>query len=113
MKANKQPTIYGDGKQSRDFTYVADVVEADLLACTAEKAVGEVINIACGERYTLLKLVDVTNMILDKSTKPIFDKERVGEVKHSLANIEKSKKMLGFKVICGFAEGLGRIIGVL
>lgn len=110
MKEDKQPTIYGDGTQSRDFTYVSNNVEANLLACTAEKAVGEVINIACGEQHTLLQLVDKINKILDKSIEPIFEEERVGDVKHSLAEIKKAKKVLGFKVVCGFEEGLEKII---
>ena len=113
MKAGKQPTIYGDGTQSRDFTYVVNVVEANFLACTVENSVGEVFNIACGERFTLIQLVENINKILGKNIEPIFDKERVGDVKHSLARIEKAKKMLGFKVVCGFEEGLGKTIGVL
>ncbi len=110
MKEDKRPIIYDDGNQSRDFTYVDNVVEANLLACTADKAVGEVINIACGERYTLLQLVDTINKILGKSIEPVFEKARVGDVKHSLAGIEKAQRLLGFKVACGFEEGLKRLI---
>lgn len=68
----------------------------------AEKAVGEVINIACGERYTLLQLADTINKILGESIKPIFEKERVGDVKHSLASIEKAKKMLNYQPSVNF-----------
>lgn len=110
MREGQLPTINGDGMQSRDFTYVANVVEANLLACEADEAVGEVFNIACGKRYTILQLVGTLNKIFGKNIKPIFDKERVGEVKHSVADIEKAKKMLGFKAICGFEEGLENLI---
>jgi UDP-glucose 4-epimerase len=110
MKEGQAPTIYGDGTQSRDFTYVANVVEANLLACKVDEAAGEVFNIACGERYTVLQLVETINKILGKNIGPIFDEERIGDVKHSLADIEKAKKMLGFKVICEFEEGLENLI---
>ncbi len=110
MKEDKQPVIYGDGTQSRDFTYVDNVVEANLLACTAKNVAGEVFNIACGKRYTLLQLVEIINKILGKNIDPVFEKERVGDVKHSQAKIEKAKKMLGFKVVCGFEKGLRKLI---
>ena len=113
IKEDKQPVVYGDGTQSRDFTYVANVVEANLLACTVENAVGEVFNIACGERFTLLQLVNTINKILGKSTEPVFEKARVGDVKHSLANIEKAYSKLGFIVKLSFKEGLRKTIGVL
>jgi UDP-glucose 4-epimerase len=71
---------------------VANVVSANLLACKADEAAGEVFNIACGERYTILQLVETINKILGKNIKPVFDKERTGDVKHSLASIEKAKK---------------------
>jgi len=110
MKEDMQPIIYGDGTQSRDFTYVSNNVEANLLACTAKDVTGEVLNIACGKRYTLIQLVETINKILGTNIEPIFERERVGDVKHSLARIEKAKKMLGFKVVCGFEEGLGKLI---
>ncbi len=97
MKENKQPIIYGDGTQSRDFTYVANVAEANLLACNADNAVGEVFNIACGKRYTVLQLVETINKILGKNIEPVFEKERIGDVKHSLAGIEKAKRMLNYQ----------------
>lgn len=90
---------------------MANVVEANLLACKAENVGGEVFNIACGKRYTILQLVDTLNKILGKNIEPIFDKERVGDIKHSLAGIEKARKMLGFKVVCGFEKGLKELIG--
>ncbi len=90
MRQDKRPVIYGDGSQSRDFTYVENNVWANIQACTAEKAVGEVINIACIE--------------------PIFENERAGDVKHSLAGIEKAKELIGYEVRVDFKEGLQRTI---
>ena len=110
MKEGKRPVIYGDGTQSRDFTYVSNNVEANILACTAQGAAGEVFNIACGERYTLTDLVDSINSLLGKKIEPIFNETRPGDVKHSLAGIEKAKTILGFGVVKQFSEGLKMII---
>jgi UDP-glucose 4-epimerase len=110
IKENKRPIIYGDGKQSRDFTYVENVVEANLLACKAKNAVGEVFNIACGERYTLLQLVDTINKILGKNIEPVFDKERAGDVKYSLANINKAVNILTYTPKIDFFTGLKKLI---
>jgi len=107
---DKEPVIYGDGTQSRDFTYVENNVWANLLACTAEKAPGEVINIACGERYTLHELVQMINDILGKNIEPRFEADRAGDVKHSLASIDKAKEILGYEVKVDFREGLKRTI---
>ena len=107
---DKEPVIYGDGTQSRDFTYVENNVWANLLACTAEKAPGEVINIACGERYTLHELVQMINDILGKDIEPRFEADRAGDVKHSLASIDKAKEILGYEVKVDFREGLKRTI---
>ena len=106
----QEPVIYGDGSQSRDFTYVENNVEANLLACTAPNAAGEVFNIACGERYTLIELVEMINKILGKNIEPRFEKDRAGDVKHSLADIEKAKVVLGYKVVVGFEEGLEKTV---
>ena len=113
MSEDKEPVIYGDGTQSRDFTYVENVVYANLLASNAEKAAGEVINIACGESYTLLELVKMLNEILGKNIEPRFAPERTGDVKHSLAGIEKAKELLGYEVKVDFKEGLARTIEFL
>ena len=104
MKENKRPVIYGDGTQSRDFTYVSNNVEANILACTAPGAAGEVFNIACGERYTLTDLVDSINTLLGKDIEPIFNETRPGDVKHSLAGIEKAQNLLGFGVVKSSAK---------
>ncbi|MGC8866574.1 MAG: SDR family oxidoreductase [Bacteroidales bacterium] len=110
IKEGKRPVIYGDGTQSRDFTFVSNNVEANLLACTTPGVAGEVFNIACGERYTLLELVEAINEILGTHIEPIFQPDRPGDVKHSLAGIEKAQKMLGFQVKTKFKEGLRHLI---
>jgi len=105
-----EPVIYGDGYQSRDFTFVENNVWANIQACTAEKAAGEVINIACGERYTLLDLVQMINSILGKDIQPRFEPERPGDVKHSLAGIQKAEDLLGYDVRVDFKTGLEQTI---
>lgn len=106
----KQPVIYGDGSQTRDFTFVSNNVEANLLACTAKGAPGQVFNIACGERYPLIEIVNRINDILGAHVEPVFEKERPGDVKHSLADIEKAKNVLGFDVKTNLKEGLEKLI---
>lgn len=110
IMADKEPVIYGDGSQSRDFTFVENNVWANIQACTAQKAAGQVINIACGERYTLIDLVNMINEILGKKIEPKFEKDRAGDVKHSLAGIDKAKEVLGYEVRVDFREGLRRTI---
>ncbi len=108
-----QPTIFGDGSQSRDFTYVQNVVEANLLACTAPHAPGQVINIACQESTTLVELVKIINENLHKNIVPIYAKERSGDVKHSLASIKKAGELLHYKVEVPFRDGLYKTINFL
>lgn len=101
-----QPIIYGDGEQSRDFTYVANVVEANILAAKAEDTSGEVFNIACGQRTTINELVEKLNKILGLNIEPHYTKPRKGDVKHSLADIFEAKKKLGYTPKTNFEEGL-------
>ena len=110
MMRGERPTIFGDGLQSRDFTYVANNVNANLLACEAPGIAGEVFNIACGERYSLLGLVDSINRILGTSIEPILEAERPGDVKHSHAEISKARERMGFEPTVTFAEGLERLV---
>lgn len=110
IMADKEPVIYGDGSQSRDFTFVENNVWANIQACTAPKAAGEVINIACGERYTLIELVQMINEILGKNIEPKFETDRAGDVKHSLAGIKKAKELLSYEVRVDFREGLRRTV---
>lgn len=103
---DEQPTIYGDGEQSRDFTYIDNVVEANLLAARAERTAGEVINIACGEIVTVNKIIDMINGLVGRDIKPIYAPSRPGDVKHSLADISLAQKTIGFKPTVTFREGL-------
>jgi len=104
------PTIFGDGEQSRDFTFVDNVVEANLLACKARNAPGKIMNIACGERKTVLQLLNTIKGVLGINIEPIFDKPRKGDVRHSLADIKLAEDTIGYKPLVGFEEGLKRTI---
>ena len=103
---NESPIIYGDGEQSRDFTYIENIVTANLLACKVEGVGGQLFNIACGESFTLNQLFLDLQDIMGTSTKPIYEAPRVGDIKHSLADINKAKTLLGFEVLVDFKEGL-------
>lgn len=107
---DQPPPVYGDGTQSRDFTYVENNVTANLLACTAPKAAGEMMNIACGENTNLLELIRMINEILGKDIEPAFQAPRSGDVKHSLADIAKAREILGYETVVPFREGLERTI---
>jgi len=111
--SGNRPTIYGDGLQTRDFTYVKNVVLANLAACANDRADGQAVNIACGERISLLDLMEQINKNLGTSIEPIFEPERAGDVKHSLAAIDKAEELLGFRPEIGFAEGLARTIAYM
>jgi len=108
LQRGEPPTIFGDGEQSRDFTYVANVVEANLLACTASGAVGEVINVACGERTSLNNLVRILQQILRSEQSPRYAPPRSGDVRHSLADISRARELLGYEVDVSLADGLAR-----
>jgi UDP-glucose 4-epimerase len=110
MKEDKSPVIYGDGLQSRDFTYVQNNVQANLLACEADDVAGEVFNIACGTRYTLLELVESINAILGKRLAPIRKEQRPGDVMHSLADIRKASSKLKYVATVPFVKGLEKTI---
>jgi len=102
---NDPPPIFGTGKQSRDFTFIENVVQANILA--AKRAYkGEVFNIASGKDYSVLKLVEILNKIMKKDIKPIFLKPRQGDVFRTLADLSKSKKLLGYKPKVDFIRGL-------
>lgn len=109
--AGKQPTIYGDGQQSRDFSHIENVIEANLAACEAPKeALGESFNIACGNRTTLLELVETINKIAGKSVKPQFAPARPGDIRDSQADISKATKFLGWTPRVNLPEGLQNAI---
>lgn len=99
-------TIHGDGTQSRDFTYIANVVQANLRACTAPAAPGQAFNIACGERYSLLQLVDTLAGLTGKSPQIQHVERRAGDVPHSLADISRAKECLGYNPLVTLSIGL-------
>ncbi|MEZ4269936.1 MAG: SDR family oxidoreductase [Myxococcota bacterium] len=104
------PPVFGDGKQSRDFTYIDNVIEANLKACEAPDVAGEVFNIACGTRIDLLTLIDQINEVLGTTVKPKLQQGRPGDVRDSLADISKAKKLLGYSAAIDSREGLRRTI---
>lgn len=106
MLKDEQPPIHGDGTQSRDFTYIDNVVEANLFAAIRKGVAGETFNVACGKAYSLLELVKVLNEILNKNIKPKFTPPRPGDVKHTLSDITKMKKLLGLEPKVDFVLGL-------
>jgi nucleoside-diphosphate-sugar epimerase len=103
---DEPPTIYGDGEQSRDFTYIDNVVGANLLAARASQTKGEVINIACGQAVTVNEIIDIINELLGKNVKPKYTDPRPGDVKHSLADITAAKELIGFEPTVSFRDGL-------
>lgn len=111
MLAGRPPRIYGDGLQTRDFTYIDNVVEGNLLAMrTSQPLHGEVINLACGNRISLLDLVAMLNRILGTNLEPLYEAPRRGDVRHSQAGVEKAKRLLGFSPIVDVEEGLRRTV---
>ncbi|MDX9755345.1 MAG: SDR family oxidoreductase [bacterium] len=110
MLKGQRPTIYGNGSQTRDFTFIQNNVHANMLAMTAEAAPGEVFNIACGENQTVLQIVETINKILGTQIEPIFAEARTGDIKHSCASVEKAKTLLGYTPLVSFEEGVARTI---
>jgi UDP-glucose 4-epimerase len=107
---DQPPTIYGDGQQSRDFTYIDNIVEANLLAARVKQTRGQVVNIACGEAVTVNEIIEMINNSLGKNISPIYADPRPGDVKHSLADITAAKKLIGFKPVISFEQGLQKAI---
>lgn len=106
LLGEKEPTIYGDGGQSRDFTFVDNVVEANILATKATSGLGETFNIACGQRVTINELAKNLTKILNLAIKPVHLDPRAGDVRHSLADISKAQSCLGYEPKINFEEGL-------
>ncbi|MEJ2705566.1 MAG: SDR family oxidoreductase [Sedimentisphaerales bacterium] len=104
------PTVYGDGEQSRDFTYIDNVVHANLLAARAKQTKGEVINVACGQAITVNQIIAMINKTVGKQVKPTYEAARAGDVKHSLADITKAQELIDFNPIVSFDEGLQKAI---
>jgi len=113
MLRGEQPTIFGDGEQSRDFTYIDNAVEANLLACTAPaaRAAGEMFNVATGRRATLNETFKILQELTAYQGPVKYGTERGGDIKHSLADISKAEAGLGYKAMVDFEEGLRRTVG--
>ncbi len=110
MISDERPTIYGDGEQSRDFTYVANVVGANLLAAKVQCEPGVVMNCACHGQTTLNELLKEINSILGKNIVPIYVSKRSGDIKHSFASIDKAKDTIGYTPLINFGEGLKKLL---
>jgi len=106
LLTGNNPRIYGDGLQTRDFVSVRNVVNANLAAVQSKDAVGESINVACGEKHTLLDLLNVLKDLIDSDVDHIFEAEKPGDIKHSLAAIDKARKLLGYSLEQSFEDGL-------
>jgi len=110
MMKGERPIIYGDGEQSRDFTFVANVVEANRLAIQAGEISGEVINLACGEKTTVNQLFEGIRQILHKDINPTYGEPRPGDIRHSFADITKAKKVLKYEPKISLSQGLQETI---
>lgn len=110
MLEGRQPTIFGDGHQSRDFTYISNVVEANLLAADAPDVSGKTFNAARGSSVSLLELLDVLNRLLGTDITPLHEAPRPGDVRESMADITRARKLLGYNPRVGLEEGLKRSI---
>jgi UDP-glucose 4-epimerase len=108
---NRPPKIFGDGKQTRDFVYVEDVVSANMLALTKRSAIGETFNISTGKATTLNKLVQVLQKIINKKNlKPVYNEPRWGDIRHSCACIEKARTLLGYEPMFSLEKGLKELV---
>jgi UDP-glucose 4-epimerase len=110
MTEGRRPVIHGDGQQSRDFTFVADVVQANLLAAEAPGVAGRVYNVACGRRTSLLELVDHLNALLGSRIQPSHSAPRAGDVQHSLADVARARDELGYRPTTDVPAGLRRCL---
>jgi UDP-glucose 4-epimerase len=110
FRAGEPPVICGDGEQSRDFTYVENVVDANMAALTAADAPGRVYNVACGERITLNQLAGGLREQLGTAVEPVHGPPRPGEVRHSLADVSRAREDLGYEPRIGLVEGLRRTV---
>jgi UDP-glucose 4-epimerase len=112
MLAGEQPTIYGDGEQSRDFTYIDNVVHANLLAASApaEKASGQTMNVATGQRSTLNQIFNYLLQLAEYRGIALYVESRSGDIRDSLADIALAEKLIGYKPIVDFRSGLERTI---
>jgi UDP-glucose 4-epimerase len=110
LLAGETPVIYGDGEQSRDFTYIDNVVDANLRAAESGEAVGQVINLGVGERVTINQLLDELQRIIGSNARARYEAARAGDVRHSLAAISRAKDLINYRPLVGLAEGLRRTV---
>jgi nucleoside-diphosphate-sugar epimerase len=110
LLAGEPPTIYGDGEQTRDFTFVTNVINANLRAATSPNVAGEAFNIGCGAQTSLNQLIDKINTLMGSQIKPSYETARKGDVRHSVADISKAKSMLGYSPLVTLEEGLQRVL---
>ncbi len=108
----RRPQVHGDGLQSRDFSYVDNVVQANLAACRATAGFGEAYNVACGRRFTLLDLLNLLGELTGRRVEPEFGAPRPGDVRHSLAEISKAGRVLGYRPRVDFKAGLEKIVAL-
>ena len=111
LLSGKQPVIYGDGEQSRDFTYIANIVDANLKAAETSKGIGSIINVANGERITLNQLLQELKILTNRNDARVdYQPPRAGDVRHSLADVTRARELLGFQPRVGLKEGLQQTI---
>jgi nucleoside-diphosphate-sugar epimerase len=110
MLDDRAPTIYGDGKQTRDFTFIENIIHAYMLAVDLPKTAGQTVNVACGYQISLLDIVDHLNRLLGKDIRPNFEAPRAGDVRHSLADISAAKQLMGYAPVVSFEDGLQRTL---
>ncbi len=106
----QSPTVYGDGEQSRDFTYVDNVVDGNLLAMSASKTCGESVNVACGGQITINQVIEAINRVLGTKVRPRYVDPRPGDVRHSCADVRLANSLLGYVPRVSFEDGLRRAI---
>lgn len=102
------PTVYGDGEQSRDFSHVENIIQANLKAAEVAETHGEVLNIACGAQVTVNEVIHMMNDLIGTSIEPIYEPERPGDIKHSWADVSLAREVIGFEPVVQFREGLER-----
>jgi len=110
MLNNESPPIHGDGLQERDFSFIDNIVEVNIKAATAKDVSGEIFNVACGDANSVLSIVNTVNKMLGTDIKPIFNPERAGDVRKTLADVKKLKQKLNIKSFIQFEEGLKRTL---
>ena len=106
----RSPIVYGDGEQSRDFTYIDNVVQANMLAMSAQRLQGEIVNIACGQRVSLNQLLGLLKQFIPSERTTVYEEARPGDVRHSLADISKAKDCLRYEPIAGIETGLKKTV---